>query len=127
VPALEKIMSLNEGLSSRPAAPADDSVRVKQLDSVATAVFFIWIGLAVLVQIGWPWSLFGVGLILIGHQAALWRMGEKMNGFRLVCGAVFLFSAVWGLLGMTWPLVPVLLILIGIGSLWNAVFGVKSG
>lgn len=119
-------MSLNESLSSRSPAPAATSGRVKQLDSVATAVFFIWIGIAVLVQIGWPWSLFGVGLIMLGHQAALWRLGEKMDTFRLICGAVFLLGAVWGLLGMTWPLAPVLLILIGVGSLWNAVFGAKS-
>jgi hypothetical protein len=120
------MMSLNETLTSPPSAPAVSSARVKQLDSVATAVFFIWIGIAVLAQIGWPWSLLGVGLILLGQQAALWRMGEKIDGFRLVCGVVFLFGAVWGLLGMTWPLAPVLLILIGVGSLWNAVFGANS-
>lgn len=119
-------MSLDQSLSSQPPESVKIPARVKQLDSVATAVFFIWIGIAVLVQIGWPWSLFGVGFILLGHQAALWRLDEKMDGFRLVCGAVFLFGAVWGLLGMTWPLAPVLLIMIGLGSLWNAVFGAKS-
>ncbi len=104
-------------------SPSEVTARVKQLDSITTAIFFIWIGVAVLANIGWTWSLFGIGAILLGQQAALSRQGAKTDGFRIICGVAFLLGAVWELLGMTWPLAPVLLILIGVGALWKAVYG----
>ena len=104
-------------------SPIELSAKIKQLDSITTAIFFIWIGVAILANFGWTWSLFGIGAILLGQQAALFRQGAKTDGFRIVCGVAFLLGAIWELLGMTWPLAPVLLILIGVGALWNAVFG----
>ncbi|MGB8817098.1 MAG: hypothetical protein WCC66_04165 [Rhizobiaceae bacterium] len=105
------------------ALQTEASAKVKQLDSITTAIFFIWIGVAVLAKIGWTWSLFGIGVILLAQQAALNRQGAKVDGFRVFCGAAFLLGAVWEMIGMSWPLAPVLLILIGIGALWKAVFG----
>jgi hypothetical protein len=123
---LEDNVSINETKPAGFAAPAKVSAKSKQLDSVTWAIFFIWIGVAVLARIGWTWTLFGIGAVILGGQAALWRQGEKLDGFWILCGVAFLLGAIWDLLGMTWPLAPVLLILLGLGTLWSAVFGAKE-
>jgi len=79
--------------------------------------------LALLAQIGWGWALVGVSVIILGVQAALWQKGDIIDRFSVVCGLVFLAAGVWLLLGLTWPLVPVLLIVMGVIMLWNALSG----
>jgi hypothetical protein len=72
------------------------------------------------------WSLLGISAIILGAQATLWRKVEKVDAFSVVCGLVFLVGGTWELFGLTWPLAPVLLILLGVGMLWNAVFGARA-
>ena len=98
----------------------------RQLDAIAWALFLIWIGIAVLAKIGWGWSLLGISAIILGAQATLWRKGEKVDGFSVACGLVFFAGGTWELLGLAWPLAPVLLILLGVGMLWNAVYGTHA-
>jgi hypothetical protein len=80
----------------------------------------------VLAKIGWAWSLLGISAIILGTQATLWRNNEKIDRLSLTCGLVFLLGGAWELLGLAWPLAPVLLILLGAGMLWKAVFGAPS-
>ena len=68
-------------------------------------------------------QLVGVSVIILGVQAALWLKGDIIDRFSVACGLMFLAAGVWLLLGLTWPLVPVLLILMGVILLWNALFG----
>jgi hypothetical protein len=95
---------------------------LKRLDSIATALFFIWLGVALLVNIGWSWSLLGIGLIFLGHQLAVWLSGAKPDGFWIACGIALILGALWEFFGLQWPLAPVLLILLGAGSLLGVVF-----
>ena len=98
------------------------SAAARQLDAISWALFLIWIGFAVLAQVGWGWALLGIGVIILGAQSILWERGEKVERFSVACGLVFLAGAVWELFGLTWPLAPVLLILVGLAMLWNATF-----
>ena len=41
----------------------------RKLDAVGCALFFIWIGIAILANVGWGIGLIGVGLIIIGLLA----------------------------------------------------------
>ena len=101
------------------------SIYARQLDAVGWALLLIWIGVAVLANVGWGWALLGMGGIVLGAQAALWRRSETVDRFAAACGVVFLIGGAWVVLGLTWPLVPVLLILLGAGLLWNALFGTR--
>jgi len=94
----------------------------RQLDAIAWALFLIWVGVAVLANFGWGWVLLGLSAIVLGAQAALWRKTEKYETFAVVCGLIFLAGGAWQVLGLTWPLAPVLLIALGAGMLWNAIF-----
>jgi hypothetical protein len=42
----------------------------RQLDAIGWGLFFIWIGIAVLVNVGWGIGLIGVGLIILGKMLA---------------------------------------------------------
>jgi hypothetical protein len=111
--------------SSRPtqegkAAPRSE-VR-QRIEAAAWAAFFIWIGSAILANVGWGWFLAGLGAIVLAAQAALQVVGEKVEAAWLICGAVFLAAGLWELLSLKWPLAPLLMILLGIGILWQAFF-----
>jgi hypothetical protein len=110
--------AFGQGSSAEKSAPA------RQLDSVAWAVFFIWVGIAMLAEVPWGWFLLGVGVLIVVAQFARWQMGMKIEGFWVACGAVFLAGGLWQLLNLPWPLAPILLILLGVALLGKAVIGV---
>ena len=105
------------------STPHEKSAYARQLDAIAWALLLIWVGVAVLANVGWGWALLGTSGIVLGAQAGLWQRGDAVDGFAVACGVVFLIGGAWIVLGLTWPLAPVLLILLGAGLLWNAVFG----
>ncbi len=41
----------------------------RKLDSIGCALFFIWIGIAILANVGWGIGLIGFGVIIIGLVA----------------------------------------------------------
>jgi hypothetical protein len=102
---------------------AQKSPASRQIDAIAWALLFIWIGVVVLTKISWGWSLLGVSAIILGAQANLWRVGEKIDSFGVASGVVFLVGGLSELFGLNWSLGPILLILLGAVMLWNAVFG----
>jgi hypothetical protein len=107
------------GLAQEGEAAPRSEVR-RRIDAAAWASFFIWVGSAILANIGWGWFLAGLGVIVLAAQAAVPAAGEKVEGAWLICGTVFLVAGLWELLGLEWPLAPLLMILLGIGILWRA-------
>lgn len=97
--------------------------RSRQVDAISWALFFIWIGVALLVGISWAWSLAGVSAIVLGTQAVLYLSGDRIEPFWLACGAVLLASAIWLMFGLTWPLFPLLLVAFGVWMLGSALLG----
>lgn len=105
------------------SSPPETKEQIRQLDSIGWAILLIWIGVAVLADVGWGWTLLGMGCIILGAQTTLWRRSEGIDAFSVACGVVFLVGGAWLVLGLTWPLAPVLLILLGVAMLWNAMSG----
>jgi hypothetical protein len=85
----------------------------RRIDSAAWAIFFIWVGVAILAHIPWGWFLIGVAILILGAQAVRRQMNLKVETFGLVVGLIFLAGGVWELLALQWPLIPILLILLG--------------
>lgn len=94
-----------------PSARADE--RGRQLDSVAWALFFIWIGVSLLANVSWGWFLVGVGVLILGVELLRRQMDLPVDGFWVACGVAFLAAGLWLLFGLAWPVTPILLILFG--------------
>jgi hypothetical protein len=85
-----------------------------KLDAAGWALFFIWVGIALLLDFGWGVGLVGLGVITLGMQVVRILARVKLDGFWVVVGLLFLVGGLWELIGATVPLLPILLIIIGI-------------
>lgn len=88
-----------------------------KLDAAGWGLFFIWIGIAFLADFGIGMGLPGVGIIILGEQAARYYFNLKLLGFWVVAGVCFLVGGLWELFAVKLPLVPILLIVAGLAIL----------
>ncbi len=91
----------------------------KTLEVVAWGTFVILIG------VGWwagdyyqietgPYIAFGVGMILIALNAIRARIGIRISKFSLFIGIIAFAIGAAGIVGYSLPLVPTIIILIGL-------------
>ncbi len=92
---------------------ANRAVLAKKLDTAGWALFFIWVGIALLTDVGWGVGLLGVGVITLGEQAARRYFKLRLEGFWIVVGVLFVVGGVWQLFEVQLSLVPILLIVAG--------------
>ncbi len=92
----------------------------RSTDAVGWALFFVWIGIALLTDIGWTWSLAGMAAIILGMQVALFIQGERLDVFMLALSVVLLSGAAADVFGSAWSLIPALLIVLGVAMLADA-------
>ena len=89
----------------------------KRIDAIGWALFFIMIGgigLAPKESIpGGAW-LIGVGLIMLGNNAARYLSGLKVVGFTIVLGLIALGIGLIIMLGLDLPVFPILLVIVGL-------------
>ncbi len=95
----------------------------RQLDSLSWGLFFVWIGAAILLNVGWGWGLLGVAAIILGGAAIRSFKGLPIEGFWLAVGIVLLVCAVWEFFSISWPVLPVLIIGFGVVMLLRAFRG----
>lgn len=95
----------------------------RRLDSSGWGLFAIWVGIALLMNVGWGWSLFGVAAIILGAAAVRWFKALPIQGFWVAVGVIVLVCALWELLGISFPMIPVVLIGFGLAVLWGAFRG----
>ena len=100
-----------------PRSSAEASETARRLDTIAWAVFFIWVGIAMLVAVPWGWFLLGVGVLILAAQLAHWQADNRLDRFWIACGLVFLAGGTWVLLELPWPLAPILIIMFGLALL----------
>lgn len=85
--------------------------------------FFLWVGIALLTDVGWGVGLLGVGLITLAGQAARTHFDLPLEGFALFLAALFRLGGVWELFQVELHLAPVLMVIAGIGLLISALRG----
>jgi hypothetical protein len=61
---------------------------VHKLDVFAWSFFFFWIGMALLLSVGWGIGRLGVGIIILGKQATRRYMALAFETFGIICGNV---------------------------------------
>ncbi len=92
----------------------------RQLDAASWGLFIIWIGLAILLNVGWAWGLLGVAAIILGGAALRWFKGLPVQWFWVAVGLMLLACAVWEFFALSLPLIPFLLIGFGVVVLAGA-------
>ena len=90
------------------------------IDAAGWGLFFAWVGVALLMDVGWGVGLIGVGAITLGGQAARRYYGLKLEGFWVAVGVLFALGGVWELIEVEVSLVPILLIVAGAALLLSA-------
>ena len=95
----------------------------QKLDAIGWGIFFVWIGIAFLLDIGWPWGMIGIAIIILGEASI--RRYKKLNvgGFWIVVGLLFLAGGLWELLQMEMSIAPLAIIAVGVAILWGALSG----
>ena len=96
---------------------AENADLARKFDAAGWALFFIWVGIALLMDVGWGIGLLGVGIITLGGQVGRTYFGLKMEGFGVVVGFLFLMGGIWELVQVEISLVPILLIIAGVALL----------
>ena len=88
----------------------------KRLESISWALFLIMLGCLGFIP---PtqvtpgiWSI-GVGVIMLGLNAARYANGIKMSGFTVVLGLLAVITGVAEVFGVDLPVFPILLVIIG--------------
>ena len=86
----------------------------KKLGTVGWAFFFIWIGIVFLANLSIGIGLLGIGIITLGVQVTRKAINLKFEGFWVVVGLLLAIGGFSELFESGMPLVPILLILVGL-------------
>jgi len=102
----------------------------KRLETIGWGLFLIMLGGIALVPKETVregvWSI-GVGLIMLGLNAARYLNGIKMSGFTLFLGALALFTGIGEFLGMELPVFEILIILVGLNIIVKPLLEKRKG
>lgn len=91
--------------------------RASKLDTLGWGLFFVWVGIAWLADVGLGIGLLGVAAITLGMQLVRKSKKLRVEGFWVVVGLLFALGGIWQLLAIETPLVPILLIVAGLALL----------
>jgi len=98
--------------------------RQSRFDAAGWALFFIWIGIAWLADVGMGIALLGIATITLGMQGLRKLYGVAVEGFWILVGIGFAIAGFWQLLDIQMPLAPIVLIVIGVALLiWRVLPG----
>ncbi|MBW7992847.1 MAG: hypothetical protein FVQ84_22900 [Planctomycetes bacterium] len=88
-----------------------------KLPAAGWGLFFIWIGIAMLLQLGTGVILLGIGAITLMVQVARKYLNLRLELFNVVMGFLFMMAGFWENYKPDLPLIPVFLIVVGTGLL----------
>jgi hypothetical protein len=95
------------------ARSAGQGAVANKLGGAGWALFFIWIGVALLLNVGTGVTLLGIGVITLAIQLIRRSQSLNLEGFWVVVGLLFVLAGIWALSGTELPLLPILLIVAG--------------
>ncbi len=94
-----------------------------KLVGVKWGLFFIWVGLVLLLKLAASVGLLGIGVIALGLEASRKHFKLPLEWFWVIVGLLFALVGLWDLFETTLPLVAVLLIVAGLTLLIFALKG----
>jgi len=112
--------------SGRVSGPRERRDGMKRITTIGWGLFFIWLGVVLMIDAGSGLILLGVGLISLGMQVARKYSGLDSDGFWIVVGILFVIVGIWEMFDVQMPLMSVLLVVIG-GAFLVSTFKGKGG
>ncbi|MHC4933615.1 MAG: hypothetical protein ACYTGV_15655 [Planctomycetota bacterium] len=106
------------------------SVLGKRVDAVGWGLFLIMVGAILLVpreELPKGIWIAGVGLILLGTNAARLLLGIRMNLFLVVLGVAALAAGASRFFDVKLPVIPILLVLLGLSVIVGPLFRGPKG
>lgn len=104
-------------------APKERREGLKRITTIGWGLFFIWLGVVLMIKAGSGLILLGVGLISLGMQVARKYSGLDSDGFWIIVGLLFVIVGIWEMFEINLPLMSVFLIVIGGAFLISALKG----
>ena len=92
----------------------DRHERYSRFDAAGWAIFFIWVGIAWLADVGIGVGLLGVAAITLGMQGLRRLNGIPVEGFWVLVGIGFAIAGLWQWFDIQKPLAPFVFIAAGI-------------
>lgn len=93
----------------------------RQLTAITWGLLFVWVGVAVLFDVGWGYGLLGFGLIILAGEVLHEVIGAyRFDWFSTIVGLMFAIGGIWALFNFQLALVPVLCIAAGIALMVSA-------
>ncbi len=93
----------------------------KRLDAAGWGLFFIWVGVSLLMDLSWGVGLMGVSAIVLLGQAARRSFGLRLELFWVVVGVLSFLGGIWEFNRIDVDLLPIVLVLAG-GALMLSMF-----
>ena len=115
----------NEIDSEAPPSSANRGMG-KRLDAAGWGLFFIWVGVSLLMDLSWGVGLIGVAAIILLGQTARRYYDLRLEKFWVAVGVLFFLGGIWELFQVQVGLVPILLIVAG-GALLLSLFRRRWG
>ncbi len=105
------------------AATINEKDLAEKLDKIGWALFFVWLGISFLADLGTGIGLLGIGIITLGIQLTRNYSKLKVEGFWIIVGLLFVIGGLGNLSEVEIPLVPIVLILAGLALLYSVIKG----
>ena len=99
----------------------------RKLTAAGWGLFFIWVAIALLAELGAAVALLGIGIITLGCQMARRFFDLGLESFWVVVGCLLLLGGICHLLGVKLPIIPIVLILAGLAILASILKGKRPG
>lgn len=97
----------------------------EKLSAVGWGAFFVWIGIAWLLNVGTGIGLLGVGIITLAMQMVRKSFNLPLEGGWVVVGVIMVLSALSELIQVEMNIVPILIIIAGVALLIPILKGKK--
>lgn len=99
----------------QPQVRTDRGRSHRQLTAATWGALFVWVGLAVLFNVGWGYGSLAFGLIILAGEVLHSMIGSyRLDWFATIVGLMFAIGGIWALFNFRLALVPVLCIAAGV-------------
>ena len=98
--------------------------KAKKITAIGWGLFFIWLGIVLMLNASIGLILIGVGIISLGMQVSRKYSGLETDGFWILVAILFVAVGTWELFELKLPLMSLFLIVVGAALLVSAL---KSG